>query len=290
MSSTPTTSHTPAHLTLPEFDDDDAFDAHDDNFSQIFSPDAIREEMARNMPSSGPSGDTWGDSDSTTGGKFSDHNTSVSTLDIGSYEMPISHSPPPLQSPLASSLSASFSHISLSSPVDEQLQHQFPNPEDDYSPSRNDHKLSHPEAPRTPPTPSSPQRECSLSQSNTPQPPTPSSAPTRITRSFPEAPLPSPPYSSPASTSEAPAVPSVSLPAISAIPARSQTNGYLTEKPPSHRPHRSLGPSAFEKVRSKTRPIFLPPKPREEDDKHMADWQKMMKQSRLAGTPFSKSY
>ena len=290
MSSTPATSHTPANLILPEFDDDDAFDAHDDTFSQVFSPDAIREEMARNMPSSG---DTWGNGDSTTastGGNFSDNNTSVSTLDIGPHGTPISHSPPLLQSPLTSSLSASFSHISLSSPVEEQHQHQFPNPEEDFSPSRNGHELSHPAAPRTPPTPSPPQRERSLSQSNTPQPPTPSSAPTNITRSLPEAPLPSPPHSSPASTSDAPAVPSVSLPAISAIPAHSQTNGHLTEKPSGHRPHRSLGPSAFEKVRSKTRPIFLPPKPRGEDDKHMADWQKMMKQSRLAGAAFSKFY
>lgn len=183
---------------------------------------------------------------------------------------------------MTSSLSASFSHISLSSPVDEQHQHRFPDPEDDYLPSRNGRELSHPGAPRTPPTPSSPQRERSPSQSNISQPPTPSSAPTGITRSLPEAPLPSPPYSSPASSSDGPAVPSLSLPAISSIPAHAPTNGYLTEKPPSHRPHRSLGPSAFEKVRSKTRPNFLPPKPRGEDDKHMADWQKMMKQSRLA--------
>jgi hypothetical protein len=45
----------------------------------------------------------------------------------------------------------------------------------------------------------------------------------------------------------------------------------------------SAGPSAFQKVMSQTRPHFLPPKNRQEDQKHMADWQAMMKQSRIAG-------
>ncbi|TFY64498.1 hypothetical protein EVG20_g5923 [Dentipellis fragilis] len=49
-----------------------------------------------------------------------------------------------------------------------------------------------------------------------------------------------------------------------------------------HKPTRSTGPSTFEKVVSRTRPSFLPPKTREEDDKHLADWEKMMKQSRIA--------
>jgi hypothetical protein len=50
-----------------------------------------------------------------------------------------------------------------------------------------------------------------------------------------------------------------------------------------HQASRSAGPSAFEKVMSKTRPTFLPPKSRQEDNKHLADWQAMMKQSRAAG-------
>jgi hypothetical protein len=45
----------------------------------------------------------------------------------------------------------------------------------------------------------------------------------------------------------------------------------------------SAGPSAFQRVMSQTRPHFLPPKNRQEDQKHMADWQAMMKQSRVAG-------
>lgn len=39
----------------------------------------------------------------------------------------------------------------------------------------------------------------------------------------------------------------------------------------------------LDKVVSKTRPSFLPPKPRAEDRKHMADWETMMKHSRVAG-------
>ncbi|TFY64304.1 hypothetical protein EVJ58_g2726 [Rhodofomes roseus] len=45
---------------------------------------------------------------------------------------------------------------------------------------------------------------------------------------------------------------------------------------------RSMGPSVLDRVVSKTRPTFLPPKPRDEDRKHMADWEQMMKRSRAA--------
>lgn len=45
---------------------------------------------------------------------------------------------------------------------------------------------------------------------------------------------------------------------------------------------RVVGPSVFQKVVSKTRPYFLPPKSREEDRKHLADWEAMMKESRAA--------
>lgn len=58
----------------------------------------------------------------------------------------------------------------------------------------------------------------------------------------------------------------------------------LTEpKTPTHRPTKSIGPSALEQVISKTRPSYLPPKPKPEDMKHLSDWEAMMKQSRIAG-------
>ena len=46
---------------------------------------------------------------------------------------------------------------------------------------------------------------------------------------------------------------------------------------------RKTGTSALQKVISKTRPTHLPPKPREEDIKHLKVWEDMMKKSRQAG-------
>ncbi|KAG6337071.1 hypothetical protein ID866_2024 [Astraeus odoratus] len=51
---------------------------------------------------------------------------------------------------------------------------------------------------------------------------------------------------------------------------------------PAHQLPRSPGSSTFQKVVSKTRPHFLPPKSREEDQKHLADWEAMMRESRAA--------
>lgn len=53
--------------------------------------------------------------------------------------------------------------------------------------------------------------------------------------------------------------------------------------PNMHRQTRSVGPSALEKVMSKTRPSFLPPKNKKEDNRHLSDWQNMMKRSRILG-------
>jgi len=46
---------------------------------------------------------------------------------------------------------------------------------------------------------------------------------------------------------------------------------------------KSSGPSALQKVISRTRPTHLPPKPLEEDVKHQKDWEEMMRLSREAG-------
>jgi hypothetical protein len=74
--------------------------------------------------------------------------------------------------------------------------------------------------------------------------------------------------------------PSPTLPPVAPSPAASS----LPTGPSSgHRPTQSTGPSALEKVVSKTRPSFLPPKSRDEDQKHLADWERMMKRSRAAG-------
>ena len=77
-----------------------------------------------------------------------------------------------------------------------------------------------------------------------------------------------PSYSQPASTSNA------SFSHVSGPPASSASRRQKAK---------SMGPSMLDKVISKTRPTFLPPKPRAEDRKHMADWEQMMKRSRAAG-------
>ncbi|KZT44447.1 RabGAP/TBC [Sistotremastrum suecicum HHB10207 ss-3] len=71
------------------------------------------------------------------------------------------------------------------------------------------------------------------------------------------------------------------------IVSQEPTDDHTAPSPPKqtdsrHRPQRSIGPSALEKVISKTRPAHLPPKARTEDRKHAADWENMMRQSRLA--------
>ena len=66
-------------------------------------------------------------------------------------------------------------------------------------------------------------------------------------------------------------------------PSVSSPRTPTSPKPPFPRQKRSVGPSALEKVVSKTRPAYLPPKNKLEDNKHMADWERMMKQSRAAG-------
>ena len=64
----------------------------------------------------------------------------------------------------------------------------------------------------------------------------------------------------------------------------SPPNSSQSEPPRyKHRHTRSVGPSTLDKVISKTRPTFLPPKPKTEDLKHLADWESMMKQSRAVG-------
>ncbi|KAG8219538.1 hypothetical protein J3R82DRAFT_488 [Butyriboletus roseoflavus] len=78
-----------------------------------------------------------------------------------------------------------------------------------------------------------------------------------------------------------PAPPALDLPTTTA--SSSLPNTLASVPPPqSRRPSRSTGPTVFQKVVSKTRPHFLPPKDRQEDLKHLADWEAMMERSRAA--------
>jgi hypothetical protein len=70
------------------------------------------------------------------------------------------------------------------------------------------------------------------------------------------------------------------------LPSSRPSAASSLPRPPSsgHKSSQSTGPSMLERVVSKTRPSFLPPKSKDEDNKHLADWEKMMKRSRAAGT------
>ena len=74
-------------------------------------------------------------------------------------------------------------------------------------------------------------------------------------------------------------------------PDTSDTNSAPTHARNSHSQSipgksRPNGPSVFQKVVSKTRPPYLPPKEKAEDIKHNKEWEQMMHQSRAAGTKY----
>jgi TBC1 domain family member 14 len=71
------------------------------------------------------------------------------------------------------------------------------------------------------------------------------------------------------------------------------SSGYPSTSAPASAPAfaaqfkktKKTGRSALQKVISKTRPTHLPPKPQEEDAKHLKVWEDMMKKSKQAGEP-----
>jgi hypothetical protein len=303
-------SNVPLELPIhhvSSFDFDDAFsdgDSNDMEMAYEFSPDAIREDLARNMPAME---DSWsGVKDNTAPeGFFEAHNTSVSTIDINGTGLRSGSHSPPLSSPGSPNTSSHFSQISLSlssSPsatedtrpsVDPSIGNgvngSYPNIVIDASAGAStshrisltsEQKKSHELSLKSADLPSFPSLELASHTAQTAQ--STRSLPTPSTRPALQSPqsntvTPTPTSSpSPSTATFAPA----SLPSSSSEP---QSQLQPPQKPFAHRPTRSAGPSAFEKVRSKTRPTFLPPKPRQEDDRHMADWQSMMKLSRAAG-------
>ena len=74
-----------------------------------------------------------------------------------------------------------------------------------------------------------------------------------------------------------------SVPVAALSTSQSLPAAATTVRSPTHRPTKSTGPSALEKVISRTRPTFLPPKAKDEDLKHYADWEAMMKKSKAVG-------
>ncbi|KAF8913146.1 rab-GTPase-TBC domain-containing protein [Gymnopilus junonius] len=289
-------SHTPTPLDLPKFDDDDdAFDTKEiESLPYVFSPDAIREEMAKKMALEPES---WAEGETSSNVSFADHNASVSTLDIGPRAF---HDSGKAQSDfpdsLNSSISLQFTQISLSTPDDEHPPQRIvhtdeilsPNAPSDLS-SAGTSKAFLEGNSQASPLPSTHQQHETSPETYTTSLATPKSAPLPDPYRRSDDSLPSPPNSTSGSSSQA--TTSFELPPMSATTDNAPAPSLLlTEKPRTNRPHRSNGPSAFEKVRSKTRPAFLPPKPKQEDEKHMADWQQMMRQSRTLAEKRRKAF
>ncbi|KAH9065828.1 rab-GTPase-TBC domain-containing protein [Lactarius vividus] len=82
--------------------------------------------------------------------------------------------------------------------------------------------------------------------------------------------------STPIMATSTPSTPPVTSRVASSSPSRPSSSYKV------HKVTRSTGPSALEKVISKTRPPFLPPKNRDEDQRHLSDWEKMMERSKAA--------
>ncbi|KAG1828070.1 rab-GTPase-TBC domain-containing protein [Suillus variegatus] len=262
------------------FDLDDAFsDGEDADYNLEFSSAAIRKHLAEN-PSWAGNHDREDDGE-TEYSSARDHDTSISTFCLdgssNSYSetRSSSSSPPPLtaeEQPDEQQVPQDFSDITLSEEPNangHSTSHEDTREEDasaprDTSPPRDtSYPVVHIDVSRSPPSRvmTSTGAESNGEDHQEDETVHPVS---NVSSSY----LPPPSHDIP------PLPPSPSSP----LP-KSPTTPTVTSQ---RRQTYSAGPSAFQKVMSKTRPHFLPPKNRQEDQKHMADWQAMMKQSRAA--------
>lgn len=272
---------------------DDAFADSDDNedVSFEFSPAAIRQEMAKNMKGH------WGADQDLNGvaakiGYAGDPDASVSTFDINGsvHGEPISLSPPqqppplPITPQLSRSESDSFHDIQLTSGFSSISLSDHPSPPE----PRHDT----PEYPYHEPSPEPVSMyaavQIDVSQDH-PEPQVvtidtnPTTEPSTATSDhFPKIPSSSSIVQSPRSSVSTPSLP-MTASTSATTPTTAQSNASTVSAGSRHRSTRSMGPSALDKVLSKTRPKHLPPKDKREDSKHMADWEVMMKKSRAAG-------
>ncbi|KAJ7808258.1 rab-GTPase-TBC domain-containing protein [Mycena olivaceomarginata] len=254
----------------PSLDLDDAFaDGEDDEADYKFSTDAIRQDIARHELSWA---DTEASVDSERGRSF-ELDESVSTLDMNDSALD------------EDEMAGQFSQISLSEsgpdePSDDlaipngeestvSTPHPYPNVIIDVSKSPT-HRVT---------MSWNSKREGRSSRTSDESPGRAS-----IQSSHSEAAASPPPNNSvslPDAASSSQSIPPSSTPPVP-VP--------LPSKNPTHRPTRSSGPSALEKVMSRTRPSFLPPKSRQEDNKHLDEWESMMKQSRATAEKRRKAF
>ncbi|EJD04193.1 RabGAP/TBC [Fomitiporia mediterranea MF3/22] len=242
------------------FSIDEAFsDGGEDNFE--FSSESIRRELERNAPAAHPfAGDEEINFENIQiEPSYNETDTSISTLDINA---PPVHTPDPATVSLPHSPGTPEHSSEADHPNHEDAS---PSPKgEDSSPDGSAHHsfpsvvidLSRPPASQVTVL------SDNSSESSQQHPITPSDSANVTSEALP----------SPKRASMDAGIPnSQSLPISVAV-----------SRPQVHRVSKSTGPSALEKVISKTRPTFLPPKPKEEDLKHLADWEIMMKKSREA--------
>ncbi|KAJ3763390.1 rab-GTPase-TBC domain-containing protein [Lentinula raphanica] len=271
----------------PSLDIDDAFsDSQDLDSIHQFSPDAIRDDLARNSLSWRVEDAEDDDDVESRNGSLGTTMDSFSTLNIGSDERSEEDDQSPSQF-VSISLSTSRDGVSNNSEEHTELPPDSTEPEQPYPAVVIDvssHKvtISTDNTQITTPLPSSTSlqshsRSSSTAFSDHSEHSTkslPSPEPSSVTPTHPN-------FTASTSTSILPS-PSATVVAASVSETVSGPSSTSKSSSPKHRLARSVGPSALEKFVSKTRPSFLPPKSRQEDDKHMADWQAMMKQSRAA--------
>lgn len=248
--------HNNAPLRSP-FDDDDAFSEGDDSdkisFARDFSASAIRAELAKNMAKEVDESVT---------------DASVSTLDIDGVESPHEMSTRTTSYQSYRSFgtvdsSSQFSQVSLS---DGEI-HGSPEPEE-VDPYPTVHIDVSQDGVK--------EIQVALDEAESPSLSPDGSQPSSLHGKY-------PPNSAPTSRADFPTTPTVSA----ITPSLSVPSQYKPDPTKGgHRPTRSAGPSTLDKVISKTRPTFLPPKARDEDRKHLADWEHMMKHSRAVGKSF----
>jgi TBC1 domain family member 14 len=267
------------HPKSASFDFDDAFedeDDHDPGFK--LSSAAIREELARNHSLREDEDDLEAEDTSVAPSsngrsRHSPHDTSVSTIDLGGPAFPSPIQPSLDRTPEESEYSNDFSQVSLS---EDSTPNHVKAPDNSEGQGQELEMNGHSESSHPYPAVHIDASKTTISNVILAPPHTPSD----LQVNPPSQDLDQvPPNSAPASSPQYNDIPSPQ-PKSPASPNASSPTRFV------HRPMRSAGPSALEKVVSKTRPAYLPPKNKMEDNKHMADWENMMKQSRAAGKLF----
>jgi hypothetical protein len=273
------TTVTPHRTNDPKnssFDLDDAFSDGDSDHDLAFelSSAAIREELARHHSLHGVEDKVDLEVEdasimpTSNGTEERPLDTSVSTIDIGGPAIGYPPSPPSSLSrtPEESERSNEFSQVDLSEDLSPDVPDETREPTENGPSEIGD--LPHPKVHIDASKLASAREELAPANVSLNPPLDPSTQDIDYEKQ--------PPDSAPASSSSHEVSPP---PVLSPVPT-----SPVTMKPGHrHIPSRSVGPSALEKVVNKTRPAYLPPKPKEEDNKHMADWENMMKLSRATG-------